>query len=117
MALSDAEAEAIRIMACLCTDESQGSVARSFGCSRGAVRAIIQGRTHVGIHRGEYFGNSVHHMRAVGRDKRKKITQMLKDGPKSIREIQAALGTDPSQYLTEMRKAGKIERKFVWVLK
>jgi predicted transcriptional regulator len=56
-------------------------------------------------------------MRAIGRDKRKKITQMLKEGPKSIREIQAALGTDPSQYLTEMRKAGKIERKFVWVLK
>lgn len=115
--LTDAEAEAIRIMACLCTQESKGSVAEAFGCSRSAIKDIVTGKTHNGSRRGGCKSRLVKSISPIGREKRKRIFEMLRSGPKEEREIRKALGTDPGAYLTELRKAGKIERKFVWVLR
>lgn len=114
MKMSDAEAEAIRVFYCLSTQESIVSTAREFGRSRGTITSIVDGKTHVGKPRGNMKGKRPEQLSVVGREKRAAIWEMLKDGPKDVNEIRAAIGSDPGKYLTEMRKLGKIDRRFVW---
>jgi len=115
--LPDATAEAIRIYRCLNRNESNRTTARAFGCSLNTVVNIINGKTHNGKPRGNLKGKRPGQISIVGRDKRQTILDILKSGHKDVNEIRDAIGSDPGAYLTEMRKAGKIERKFVWVLK
>jgi len=119
MTLTDVEAEAIRVFYCLSTRESMRSTAETFGCHQNSVREIVHGRTHVGRQRGNRTpGPRPRFFMSVGREKRKTIFGLLQSGPKDINEIKHAIGgTNPSKYLTELREAGKVELKHMWVLK
>lgn len=115
--ITNAEAEAIRIFYGLSTRQSAASTAREFGVHPNSVRAVMHGKTHAGKPRGCFRGKRPGQISIIGREKRIIILESLRSGPKEVGELRSAIGGSPDRYLTEMRKAGKIERKFVWVLK
>lgn len=116
--LTDAEAEAVRVYHCLSTYSSYASTAREFGVHTNTIREIVKCNTHMGNMAGNRTrGPRPRAISVIGRQKRKTILDMLRIGPKDCNEIREAIGTDPQAYLTEMRKAGKIQLRYLWGLK
>lgn len=55
--------------------------------------------------------------RAVGRDRRKAIIEMLQHEPLTTAQIREKLGGTPYHYLNELHKNGKIGHKCIWAIK
>lgn len=116
MRLTDAEAEAMRIYYHLYETSNVPKTAAMFGCCDNTVYNTIQNKFHNCRARGDTI-TSKRLPTPKGAENRKRLLQILRSGPKEFQEIRTELGSDPHEYLTEMKKAGKIEYKTVWVLK
>jgi hypothetical protein len=116
MTLTDAEAEAMRIYYHLYETANVPKAAKLFGCCHETVYNTINNKFHNGRGRGDTItprGLPT----PTGEANRKKLLGLLRAGPKEFGEIHKVLGVNPTKYLTEMKKAGKIAYKTVWVLK
>jgi hypothetical protein len=116
MKLTDADAEAIRVYYHLFECANVPKVASEFGCCNETVYNTINNKFHNGRKRGDTITPKCIPT-PVGSEKRKKILRMLRSGAKEFNEIKEELGSDPTNYLTEMKRDGRITYKTVWCLK
>jgi DNA invertase Pin-like site-specific DNA recombinase len=92
--------------------ESYAGIALDYGVHKNTIRKVAKEVPHGKI---RYCRPS--NFRAVGRDRRKAIVEMLRHAPMTTPQIRERLGCNPYYYLNELHKNGKIGHKCIWVIK